>query len=228
MAKSNMPPPSQLTKPDFFIIESLNFEDEQNERFEGKFLQKYLKILGKEPLYYYIRTKKELEFVAQTFRNSGYRYLYVSCHGAAGKILTTLDEVTFEDFASIFSKKLEHRRLFVSGCSLGQHAFAEALFTQNGGLYTVTAPKNDVLFAQMLPFWSSFFYRMGIIDVDSMKGPGIWHALRLCANMFNVNMVHFYKKSKNIVTAKEFIAEDVLSDEELEKILKLKTITTGC
>lgn len=141
-------PPSQITKPHFFIIESLNFDDEREERFDGKFLYNYLKMLGKEPKYYYIRTKKELERVAEFFRESGYRYLYLSCHGNENHLFTTCEDISFIDFAEIFKKKLEHRRIFISGCSLGRLEFAQSLYSTNGGMYTMTAPLKKVTFQQ--------------------------------------------------------------------------------
>ena len=45
-----------MSKSSVFIIESLTFEDENKERFEGKFLSHILKLSGIETKYYYIRT----------------------------------------------------------------------------------------------------------------------------------------------------------------------------
>ena len=216
------PAPSQLTVPQFFIIESLALDDENARRFEGRFLYNYLKILGKNPIYFYIRSKCELEKISVIFREKSYRYLYLSCHGNENSIYTTFDEVKFEEFALIFEKKLEHRRLFVSGCSVGQQKFAESLFEKNGGMYSLTAPKNDVLFAQTLPFWSSFFYLMESIDSDSMKAAAIYPSLQLCSNMFDINIVHFFKSPAKGITHKEFISNEVFSDKEMNKILQLK------
>jgi hypothetical protein len=51
---------STKTKPEVFIIESLTFEDEENEHFEGRLISKMLALSDKECEYYYIRTKSEL------------------------------------------------------------------------------------------------------------------------------------------------------------------------
>ena len=59
---------------------------------------------GKNPLYYYIRTKVELEHIAEEFEASGYRYLHISCHGGDDTLETTLSSVTYREFASIFDK----------------------------------------------------------------------------------------------------------------------------
>lgn len=219
---SSIFPPSQKTTPNFFIIESLNLEDEKEDRFEGKFLYNYLKILNKNPVYFYIRSQRELEEISKEFRRSGYRYLYLSCHGNDQAIHTTFNEIKFEDFASVFDKKLEHRRLFVSGCSVGQSKFAEALFEKNGGMYSLTAPKNDVLFTRTLPFWTSFFYLMESIDSQSMKSSAIYPSLQLCADMFDINIVHFFKHPSQGVTNREFISKAVFSEDQINNILQLK------
>ena len=218
-------PLSQETVPQFFIIESLKLEDENEDRFEGKFLYNYFKILGKEPIYFYIRSRRELHMVADQFRQSRYRYLYLSCYGDEESIYTTCDKVIFEDFASIFNKKLEHRRLFVSGCSVGQLEFAQNLFEKNGGLYSLTAPKKDVLFARTLPFWTSFYYLMESIDSKSMKAAAIYPSLQLCANMFDIDIVHFFKHPLIGITSKEFISNNVFSKRQMDKILQLKRST---
>lgn len=215
-------PPSQKTVPHFFIIESLSLKDEREERFEGKFLYNYLKILNKKPIYFYIRSQRELEMISDEFRKSAYRYLYLSCHGNEGAIYTTFNEIKFEDFASIFDKKLEHRRLFVSGCSVGQLKFAQCLFKKNGGMYSLTAPKKDVLFEQTLPFWTSFYYLMESIDSKSMKRAAIYPSLQLCANMFNIDIVHFFKHPSKGIVNKDFISQDVFSEKQINKILELK------
>lgn len=214
-------PRSQDTIPNFFILESLAMEDEEANRFEGKFLYNYLNILGKNPRYIYFRERRELLQAANIFRKSGYRYLYLSCHGNEKSIYTTFDEIAFDDFAAIFHKKLDHRRLFLSGCSLGQSSLAEALFQENGGMFSITAPKDDVCFTQTLPFWSSFIYLVESIDSRYMKGATLFPSLHLCSDIFNINTVHFYKKYGKIKKT-EHMSEGIFSDEVLNKMLNLK------
>jgi hypothetical protein len=81
------------TVPEVFIIESLELADEAKERREGAVLAAVLKMCGKNPLYYYIRTQAELELMAGEFEKSGYRYLHISCHGGGTSLDTTLDSV---------------------------------------------------------------------------------------------------------------------------------------
>lgn len=219
---SNLPP-IQITEPEIFIIESLKLEEEKEEYKEGKFLYNYLKLSGKHPIYYYIRSKRELEELSNKFRESGFRYLYISCHGDSTSIHTTLDAITFEDFASIFAQKLRNRRLFVSGCCVGQENFAKHLFEKNEGMFSLTAPDKDVTFHQMVPFWLAFFYTMDSIDTQSMKCRTLWQYLQLCSNMFNVNMIHFYKY-QNASKKREFKCKDVISEQAMNKILGLKNM----
>ena len=66
-----------------FVIESLEFDDEKENRFEGKFLSQILNMSGIESAYYYIRTRRELERILEIFEESEYRYLHFSCHGTS-------------------------------------------------------------------------------------------------------------------------------------------------
>jgi len=50
-----------ITVPEVFIIESLKFDDEANDRYEGKIISNILHLNEKNSKYYYIRTKRELE-----------------------------------------------------------------------------------------------------------------------------------------------------------------------
>ena len=66
-----------MTKPNVFIIESLDFDDEKNNMYEGKVLSQILELNGIESEYYYIRTKQELDEIVDKFEDSGYRYLHL-------------------------------------------------------------------------------------------------------------------------------------------------------
>ena len=108
-----------MTHPDVFIIESLTFKDERKKRFEGLILSDMLRLLEKKPIYYYVRTRKELHAVLNRFGKSRYRYLHLSCHGDEETISTTLDEgIEFHDLSTTLNKYLKSRRLFVSSCDV--------------------------------------------------------------------------------------------------------------
>ena len=64
-----------------FIIESLRFADEAEQRFEGRILRDIFRLSGHDVEYLYIRTRKELKEALQQFYLSRKRYLHISCHG---------------------------------------------------------------------------------------------------------------------------------------------------
>ena len=61
-------PPANITKPETFILESLEREDEKEAHLDGKILYDVLKPHGKNPIYYYFRTQRELVEFAKIFR----------------------------------------------------------------------------------------------------------------------------------------------------------------
>jgi hypothetical protein len=87
--------------PEVFIIESLSFDDEEEEYYEGQIISKILKLNQKQSKYYYIRTKKELRVVLEKFRDSNYRYLHLSCHANRREMCTTLDSIPFDELSTL-------------------------------------------------------------------------------------------------------------------------------
>jgi hypothetical protein len=47
-----------MTSPNVFIIESLKFDDERDDTFEGRLLSEILHLGGKTSEYFYIRTRR--------------------------------------------------------------------------------------------------------------------------------------------------------------------------
>jgi hypothetical protein len=183
------------TVPEVFIIESLELADEANSRREGEVLAAVLRMCGKNPLYYYIRTKAELEHLAKYFFASGYRYLHISCHGGMTSLDTTLDSVSYKEFARIFAGKLKNRRLFVSACSAGNRPFAELVRSRNKGIISVAAPRNDIQFDHAVAFWSSFYVKTFSRNSRAMHSDRIAALLRPLAALFN-EPVHFSRANQ--------------------------------
>ena len=71
---------------------------------------------GKNPVYHYVRTRKELEHFVDEFRKSKYRYFHLSCHSEVNLFSMTLDYMTASELADVFGTALERRRLFLSTC----------------------------------------------------------------------------------------------------------------
>ncbi len=191
---SSVPSTSQ-TQAETFILESLNVDDEINQRMDGKVLFEVLKLQGKNPIYYYFRTRVELTKFAEIFRASGYRYLHLSCHGDEEVLQFTFGQTTYAEFAEIFGKKLNNRRLFISGCSLGNEDFAKSVFERSGGAYSVTAPIRKVFFSQTSSFWPAFYYMMHAWDAEAMKRQRLSHVLERLTEVFEMPMAHFFKNT---------------------------------
>jgi hypothetical protein len=188
-------PHIQNTKPETFILESLNEDDEANQRLDGKVLYEVLRLQGKKPIYYYFRTQTELVRFADIFRQSGYRYLHLSCHGNETHLQFTFGQTDYAMFASIFEKKLNNRRLFIAGCTLGNFEFAKALFGKNGGMYSVTAPTKKVFFSQTTSFWPAFYYMMHAWDTSAMKKGRLHYVLTRLTQIFEMPMAHYFKNT---------------------------------
>jgi hypothetical protein len=199
-------PPLQLTQPETFILESLNVEDETMQRMDGRVLYEVLRLQGKNPIYYYFRTQVELIRFSEIFRASGYRYLHLSCHGDEQVLQFTFGQTTYSDFAAIFEKRLNNRRLFISGCSLGNEAFAKAVFEKSGGMYSVTAPTRKVFFSQTSSFWPAFYYMMHAWDTEAMKRDRLSHVLERLTEVFEMPVAHFFRNTakKGAVDCRHF------------------------
>jgi hypothetical protein len=195
------------TIPEVFIVESLGLADEAGERREGAVLAAVLKMCGKNPLYYYIRTRAELELMAKEFEDSGYRYLHISCHGSAKSLELTLDSVSYQEFAKIFQRRLSNRRLFVSACSAGNNLFAEAVSARNKDLKSIAAPSNDIQFDHAVAFWSSFYVKTFSLNADSMNSDRIVGVLGPLAELFG-EPVHFSRKGGDGEWTHEVVAMD--------------------
>lgn len=181
------------TVPEVFIIESLELGDERKARREGEVLASVLRMCGKRPLYYYIRTRAELALMAQLFSASNYRYLHISCHGGKSSLSTTLDVIDYEDFATLFAGRLKNRRLFVSACSAGNPKFARLVRNQNKGVISVAAPARDIQFDHAVAFWSSFYVKTFSTNARSMHSDRIAGVLRTLATLFD-EPVHLSRK----------------------------------
>ena len=181
------------TVPEVFIIESLDLGDERKARREGEVLASVLRMCGKRPMYYYIRTRAELEVMAHLFEASNYRYLHISCHGGKNTLSTTLDVVGYEEFAALFAGRLKNRRLFVSACSAGNAKFAKLVRSQNEGVISVAAPAKDIQFDHAVAFWSSFYVKTFSLNTRAMSSDRIAGVLRPLANLFG-EPVHLSRK----------------------------------
>jgi hypothetical protein len=145
------------TLPEVFILESLSFDDEKHNRYEGRILSDMLRLCGKKPEYYYFRTKEELPHLLKLFKGSKYRYLHLSCHGSDDSVCTTLDDLSYHEFAAPLEDHLKLCRLFCSACELGNKSFAQAVSDLNKGMHSIIAPACDIRFDHAAAIWAAFY-----------------------------------------------------------------------
>jgi len=97
-----------MSKPELFIIESLELNDEKKGYFEDKIWSGMLNLSEKKCIYYYIRTRTELIEILDEFYMTDYRYLQLSCHASRRKMATTFDSIFFSDLGEILPPTPPH------------------------------------------------------------------------------------------------------------------------
>lgn len=184
------------TKPEVFIIETLNFGDERKNRTEGQVISQILALSGKQCRYFYIRTKKELIAVLKKFSKSNYRYLHLSCHGNSKTMFTTLDEIDFLELATILRPQLKGKRLFLSACSMSNENLAKEVMPKSGCI-SILGPAEEIEFGTAAIFWASLYYVMFTVDERKMQGKILREKVAEVANMFDVRFCYFGKKESS-------------------------------
>lgn len=179
-----------MTKANVFVIESLNFDDEKNNRYEGKFLSQILHLGGKKSIYYYIRTKKEFEEVLELFGESRFRYLHLSCHGGRKSIHMTLDRISFSDLSNLLQPHLKDKRLFISACSAVNDDLARTIIPSTK-CFSIIGPAEDIIFSDAAITWASFYHLVFKEDPKKMKREYILSTLKNVADAFGVSLNYF-------------------------------------
>lgn len=183
---------NETTEPKVFIIESLDFEDEEKNLFEGQIISSILRLSNIESKYYYVRTKKEFEKVIGLFYDSNYRYLHISCHGGAKKdsIWTTIDEIPFKELGNILEHNLYRKRLFLSACSVVNKKLAEEVI-QKTQCFSIIGPKNDIAFRDAAIMWASFYHLMFKKNSKKMIREGLIQNMQKVVNTFSEPLNYF-------------------------------------
>tara|TARA_R110000868_G_scaffold144361_1_gene363343 strand:- start:4069 stop:4671 length:603 start_codon:yes stop_codon:yes gene_type:complete len=181
-----------MQKKGVFIIESLEFEDEKDDLFEGKFLSRILDLGGIETEYFYIRTKKELEEVLEIFKESNFRYLHFSCHGSEKSIETTLDSINFQLFSELVTPYLKFKRLFISACSVVNKNLAKEIFPFVK-CYSLIGFDKEVYFSDAAITWASFYHIM--LKKDRMTYDDISPLLKKLSELYQIP-INYFQASK--------------------------------
>lgn len=179
-----------MTKSDVFIIESLTLKDEKKDRFEGDFLSQILRLGGKKPIYYYIRTKKELKRMLREFGRSNYRYLHLSCHGNRASLSTTLGDISFSELKKLLQPYLRDKRLFISTCLAVNDNLARAVIPSSG-CFSIVGPDKKVAFNDAAIVYASLYHLMFKADRKKMTRKGLLPALQKVADTFRVPLNYF-------------------------------------
>lgn len=180
----------KTTEPKVFIIESLEFDDEEKGRYEGSILSDILRLSGIQTQYFYIRTSKELNEVLDIFQKSGYRYLHISCHGGENSIWTTLDEITYDELGLTLKNKLEKKRLFLSACSVVNKDMAKTIIPQTK-CYSIIGPARDIGFNDAAIMWAAFYHLMFKENSTSMIREGLLKNLQKVVDTFGEPLNYF-------------------------------------
>jgi hypothetical protein len=176
--------------PSVFIIESLNFDDEDEQRREGHLLYEMLHLAGKPAEYYYLRTKKELAALLKRYAQSGKRYLHISCHGDSRGIGLTLDYLTFQELGDLARPHLRDRRLFLSACDVAREELAAAVMERDG-CYSVIGPVDEIGFSDAAIMWASFYHLVFKENSQSMNRDRVARALQKVCDAFGTSVCYF-------------------------------------
>jgi hypothetical protein len=176
-----------MSQPEIFIIESLDFKDEQAERFEGRIISQILALSGKKCEYCYIRKKRELKALLERFESSHYRYLHLSCHGSSDTMFTTLDPIRFSEFGPLVKPYLRKRRLFVSACSATNQTLADVIMPRSG-CYSILGPDQDIYFSDAAVLWASFYHVMFTADSKAMRYKTIKAKAQEVSDLYRVRL----------------------------------------
>jgi hypothetical protein len=177
-----------------FIIESLRFEDEAEQRFEGRILRDIFQLSGHDVEYLYIRTRRELQEALRRFHASRKRYLHISCHGSNAFLQLTLDKVPFRCFAEDASVYLKGRRLFVSACAVVSKQFASVLPQME--CLSLIGPRANIAFDDAVIIWATFYHLMFRHDQKKMMKREIRSALTSVCQLLPVEF-GFYRLTKS-------------------------------
>jgi hypothetical protein len=185
------------SKPDVFIIESLDPDDEGNGRFEGGTISHVLRLHGKRPEYRYVRTLKQLKKAISEFDASGYRYLHISAHADRdGMITTNQDDVGNAELAQLLSPALKGRRLFLSACSMVHRRMAAEMIPTTKCL-SVVGPRRDIGFTEAAVFWPAVYHLLFSSDSERVTRATLRAALSKVASLFSVE-IGYYSTSSSV------------------------------
>ena len=201
------------TKPQVFIIETLDPDDEGNDRLEGKNIAHLLRLHGKMPIYHYVRTKKQFKHAVKQFGESHYRYLHISAHGNQdGMCTTNLDEISNVELSNILKPYLKGRRLFLSACSMVNIKMAGQIIEKTQ-CFSVLGPRKSIAFSDAVVFWQILYHLMFSENYDGMGTNKLKQTLNDIESLLPVEIAYFSRSKK----LKRGYTGDLLKKKKLPK-----------
>lgn len=184
------------TIPKVFILESLDFDDEENSRYEGDIIYQILKMSSVKCEYHYFRTKQEFVHFIQKFKESNFRYLHLSCHASREGIMTTLDDlILIDELSMLLESVLDKRRLFLSACSLANDNLANQIFN-NTECYSIIGADEKISMNDSAIFWASFYHLMFNREKSYIKHEEIKDILYRLRQSFEIPLRYYRVSSK--------------------------------
>ena len=184
------------TIPSVFIIESLEFDDEQKGYFEGEVISNILNFSGIGCKYNYIRTKAEFEHFINEFQKSNYRYLHISCHGNTKCLATTLDQIPFNELGIILQPVLDKKRLFISACSATNDKLADEIFPLTK-CYSLIGPRKKPYMNDAAIFWASFYHLMFNHNSKAMKKDDLQPIIEMLSMVHKMPIKYYTASREN-------------------------------
>ena len=186
------------TNPNLFIIESMSRSEEQAGTLEGKLLSEVLNFSGVRTEYRHVRTRPDFENALDEFEDSNMRYLHISCHGDAGNVALTLENLTYQEFSDDLQGRLQGKRLFLSACEVVNLRMARLILPASE-CYSIVGPSYRPHLGDSAVMWSLFYHLM-FRDPESfeMKRGKVSWALRRVKKALEETF-DYYKVSNGVV-----------------------------
>ena len=181
-----------------FIVETLDPDDEGNGRCEGVVISQILRLHGKEPVYRYVRTRKQFKRAIKEFGESKCRYLHISSHANKKRMITTNgDKISFRELAIILKKIIRGKRLFLSACLMTNDDLASEIFGKTRCL-SILGPTGKVKFTVSAVLWPALYHLMFSALDDGMRNVELKKNSKSLAKLFEEEMrLYIRSKGKN-------------------------------
>jgi hypothetical protein len=170
-----------------YILESLKSDDYA----DGENLHAILEESHFTNVYEWIDSKAHLKKVLKDFRESKFRYLYISCHANAKGIEINGEFILNAEFQQLLGP-IPDKRVFTSACKGSNDELANLLIGKSKALSLIGSPE-DLDFDKGAVFWPAFFYLMKATDEKKMVREEIRNTIKKLVDLFDVPFNYYSK-----------------------------------